>query len=135
MNEEQAFPSVDVVCADRVRKFSLNLGAFRAISEHIKKATNNPKFNILKDFDWNNQDFDTQILIMFGGFFTDARKHDQELWTIEKCEEVVSILSFKDIETCITASLQRVLSDDQLKKLQSEQEGQGKKGRPKKAKA
>jgi hypothetical protein len=135
-NEEQAFPSVEVRCKDRIREFCLNIGAFRAISERMKVETGKEKFDSLTEFNWDNPGLEEQIIILWAGFFTDARKQDKEPWTIEKCEEVVSILSLQEIEACITTSLSRVMSPAQMKKLESQKKTKTRKrGRPRKKRA
>lgn len=129
-NNTQAFPAIDVVCKDRTRSFCLNLGAFRALEELMQKKTGNPDYNIYEDYSWlNDSSLENTINILWAGFFTDARKFDdkKEPWTIEKCEDVVSILSLRDMEGCIMESLQRVLSPAQLKKLEAEKEKKRKK--------
>jgi hypothetical protein len=122
MNNETAFPAIDVQCRDRKRNFCLNLGAFRALEEYLKRETNNPKFDLFRDFDFTANTLSNNILLMWAGFFTDARKHDDKPWTVEECEDVVSALSLKEIEGCIAASLERALSPAQLEKIKKEQE-------------
>ena len=120
MTNKQAFPAIDMVCSDRTRRFCLNLGGFRALEEYMRVENDNPDFDILKDFNWEDESITTQALVVWAGLFTDARKHDSEPWTLEKCDEVVSVLSFGEVNECIKEALARVLSPAQMKKLESD---------------
>ena len=115
-NAEQAFPEIQIQCKDRYRSFCLNLGAFRAIEEHMQRVTENPKFSVLKDYDWNQDTISHAILMVWAGMWTDARKSG-ETWTLEDAEDVVSIMSMDQVQYCVSESLKRVLTPEQFAEL------------------
>lgn len=121
MNAEAAYPSIQIVCADRTRVFCLNLGGFRAMQEYLIAKSGDPEFSILEDFDWNSTSIENISLMMFGGLYVDAKK-DAEPFTIEKAEDVVSLVGVSEARQCIENSLSRAMSPAQFKKLKEEAE-------------
>lgn len=124
-NAEAAYPEIEILCKDRKRVFCLNLGGFRAMEEYLKTKNNDPEFSIIEDFDWNSRQIENVSLMMFGGFFVDAKK-DKEPFTLEKAEEIVSIIGMADARGAIEMSLSRMMSPAQFKKLQEEAEKKSK---------
>ncbi len=120
-NSEQAYPSITLICKDRPREYCLNIGGFRALEEHMQRKTNNPHYDILNDFDWNSSKIEAVSLMMWAGLYTDS-KNDPEPFTVEKCEDVVSMLSVAECRELANASLARVMSPEQFKKFQEELE-------------
>jgi len=125
LNAEQAYPQIEITCEDRRRRFCLNLGGFRAMSEHLKRKHNDPDYDIFEDFDWSSTDLENISLMMFAGFYTDAKK-DPEPFTIEKAEDITSLVGLSQARQCIEMSLQRAMSPQQYKKRQVEAEKKAK---------
>lgn len=115
-NAKAAFPSVFIQCKDRLREFCLDLGAFRALEEYMVKKTGDENYSVSVDFDFTKENFRTLVLVMWAGFYTDAITNDKEPWTIQKAEQVISIMNVPQIQSVITESLQRTMSKEQLLK-------------------
>lgn len=120
-NSEQAYPSITIQCKDRAREYCLNLGGFRALEEHMVRKTGKEDFSILEDFDWNSTKIETVCLMMWAGLYTDAKK-DVEPFTVERCEDIVSVFSVAECRDLANLSLSRVMSPDQFKKFQEDLE-------------
>ena len=117
-NAKQSFPQINIIGRDEVvRSFCLNLGAFRALEEHMSEKTENPDYSILEDFDWTSNKIETLSLILWAGLYTDAIKRGENL-TIVDAEDLVSLIGLKDARSCIEESLKRVMTPKQLEKLQ-----------------
>jgi hypothetical protein len=120
-NAKQAYPSIDIVCADRVRRFCLDLGGFRAMEEYLINKHNDPDFSVIEDFDWTSRSIETLSVIMFAGFYTDSKK-DSEPFTVEKAEKITSMLGLVQAKGCIEESLSRMMTPKQYAKVQEETE-------------
>lgn len=120
-NSEAAFPSVQIQCKDRVRNFCLNLGAFRAMEEHLRAKYKNPEFNILDDFDWASTRLEDVVLMVWGGLFTDSKK-DKKPLLVDDVEDIVALQSVAEMRNLIETSLQRMMSPAQYEKVQDETE-------------
>ena len=118
-NNKQALAQIQVECSDRARTFALNNEAFCVLEEHFQKETKNESYNIYTDFPWDsNINAKNMNLVMWAGFFTDAKK-DKELWTVEKAKEVVDFLSVHKCGALINEAVERALKikDDVKKKV------------------
>ena len=119
-NSEVAFPSIQIQCADRKRNFCMNMGAFRALEQHLKEKLGDPNFSIMSDFNWLSDDMDDVVAMIWAGLFTDAQKNDSEVFTIEKALDIVDLLGMSQAQGCIMQSLARVMSKEQFAKLEAE---------------
>lgn len=121
-NAKQAYPSIEIVCADRTRVFCLNLGGFRALEQHLAEKSGNPEFSILEDFDWSSKTFENVELMIWAGLYTDAQEHDKEPFTVQKAGRVVSLLGVVEARHCVDESLERVMSPEQYAKMKEDAE-------------
>jgi len=138
-NSKEAFPAIEILCKDRKRLFCLNMGAFRALEEHMQAKPEVQKkhgdaYSVFKHFPWASERAAEMSLLMWAGLFVDAQK-DKEPWTVEKSDEVVSMLGLSDMRACVEESLSRAMSKEQAEKIAYTQEKEKKtpsRGRPKK---
>lgn len=120
-NADQAYPSIQIQCKDRLREFCLNLGAFRALESHLRAKTSDEEFSILEDFDWSDNSIENLCLITWAGLYTDSLQ-DKEPFTIEHAEKVVSLVGLVEMRQCIEESLSRVMSKEQYAKMKEDVE-------------
>lgn len=140
-NSKQAFPEITVICRDRPRIFCLNIGAFRALEEHMSSKPEvikeyGDKYSVFKHFPWASEKAKDVSLLMWAGFSVDAQA-DKDPWTVEKSDAVVSVLSLGQMRACIEESLSRAISPEQAEKIafDSEKKTPAKRGRKPKGQA
>jgi hypothetical protein len=118
-NSKYAFPSIKVQCRDRVREFCLNVGAFCAIEKYMEEQTGNPEYSAATDFNWNSTKFEQVALILWAGFYEDA-KNDKIPWTLDAAKSNIDFITVGQVRGLIQASLSRILTPEQLKGAKSE---------------
>jgi len=111
-NSAHAYPQLDVQCADRVRRFCFNLGALRALEQHMEKATSNPHYSATRDFPWESEKIQDIAVVIWAGFFCDAQ-NDKEVWTLDKACENIDLLGIAQVRGLIVESLSRILTPEQ----------------------
>lgn len=114
MNELQAYPQIDIQCADRVRRFCLNLRAFNALTAYMKQKLGVEKYDLFSEYDWDSTDIETINVTMWAGFLTDAEDHDADVFTIEKCQRILDLSCIAFAKNCIQQSLARAMSVKQV---------------------
>ncbi len=86
------------------------------MEEHLATKFDDPEFSIINDFDWTSQRIEHVSLMMFGGFYTDAKENDKEPFTLEKAESITSMVGIAQARGIIEQSLSRAMSPEQYKK-------------------
>jgi len=113
-NAKYVFPAIKVQCRDRVREFCLNVGAFCALEKYMEAETGNPEYSAATDFNWNSTKLENVALILWAGFYEDAKK-DKTPWTLDLAKSNIDFITISQVRGLIQASLARILTPEQLK--------------------
>jgi hypothetical protein len=113
-NSKYAFPSIKVQCRDRVREFCLNVGAFCALEKYMEEQTGNSEYSAATDFPWDSTKMETVALMLWAGFYEDAKK-DKTPWTLDLAKSNIDFITISQVRGLIQASLARILTPEQLK--------------------
>lgn len=120
-NSKEASPNIKIMCADRVRTFSLNLGGLRALEELMTIETANDEFSVFSDYPWASAKTKDIIRLIWAGFYTDSLD-DKEPFTIKKAEEVVDLIGLNQAKGAIEMTMARMLTKEQRDKIARDSE-------------